>query len=207
MSEVEESSHDEKQLPESVHHVVLSHKLKLGPLQTQVAKVQVDDELPQVLQIGRLIIPSKELESQHCDLLEHLWEGDKEVEIPVTNWGMESITIRKGTAIGALEAVKLVTAEDPIWKEPVDPVVAAISDDSEQEQRKQTLGEEVSNGKEYSAKDRSFLLDMILENHCTFTLPDEELSETNLVEHDMYQLNRLSTNHHPSKKVAICTTS
>ena len=46
MSEVEESSHGEKWSPESVYHVVLSHKLKLGPLQTQVVKVQVDDELP-----------------------------------------------------------------------------------------------------------------------------------------------------------------
>ena len=26
----------------------------------------------------------------------------------------------------------LVTAEDPIWKEPVDPIVAAVSDGSEQ---------------------------------------------------------------------------
>ena len=50
MSEAEESSHDEKWSPESVYHVVVSHKLKFGPLQTQVAKVQVVDELPQVLQ-------------------------------------------------------------------------------------------------------------------------------------------------------------
>ena len=56
--------------------MVVSHKLKLGPLQTQVAKVQVDDDLPPVLQIGKLI-PSKELESQQCDLQEHLWEGLK----------------------------------------------------------------------------------------------------------------------------------
>ena len=68
MSEVEESSHDKKQSPDSVYHV-LSHILKLGPLQTRLAKVQADDELPQVLKMGRLI-PSKELESQHCDLLE-----------------------------------------------------------------------------------------------------------------------------------------
>ena len=40
--------------------------------------------------------------------------------------------------------MELVTAEDPIRKEPVDPIVAAVSDGSEQEQRKQTLGEEVS---------------------------------------------------------------
>ena len=52
--------------------------------------------------------------SQHCDLLERLWEGDKEVEISVSNWEMEPITFPKGTAIGVLEAVELVTAEDPI---------------------------------------------------------------------------------------------
>ena len=131
-SEAEESSHDQKWSPESVYHVAVSHKLKLGPLQTQVAKVQVNDKLPQVLQIGRLI-PSKELESQHCDLLEHPWEGDKESKISVTNWEMKPITILKGTVVGTLEAVELVTAEDPIWKEPVDPIVAAGSDDSEQE--------------------------------------------------------------------------
>ena len=40
----------------------------------------MNEELSQVLQIGRPI-PSKKLESQHHDLLEHLWEGDKKVEI------------------------------------------------------------------------------------------------------------------------------
>ena len=72
--------------------VFLSHKLKLDPLQTQLAKVQVDDQLPQVLQMGRLI-PSKELESQHCDLLERLWEGDKEIEISVTNWAEQKYAL------------------------------------------------------------------------------------------------------------------
>ena len=37
---------------------------------------------------------------------------------------MEPITIPKGTAIGALEAVELVTVEDPVWKESM---VAAVS--------------------------------------------------------------------------------
>ena len=65
---------------------------------------------------------------------------------------MELITIPKSTTIGALEAVELVTAIDPLWKEQVDPIVAAVSDGSEQEQPNQTLAEEVSIGKECSAK-------------------------------------------------------
>ena len=91
-----------------MYHVVLSHKLKLGPLQTRVAKVQVDDELSQVLQMGRLI-PSNELESQHCHLLERLWEGEKKVKISVTNWGIEPITIPKRTVTGVLESLEMVT--------------------------------------------------------------------------------------------------
>ena len=65
---------------------------------------------------------------------------------------MEPITIPKGSTIGALEAVELVTAKDPLWKEQVNSIVAAVSDGSEQEQRNRTLAEEVSIGKECSAK-------------------------------------------------------
>ena len=60
---------------------------------------------------------------------------------------MEPIATPEGAVIGALEAVELATAEDPVWKEPVDPNVAAVSNGSEQEQQKQVHGEEVSIGK------------------------------------------------------------
>ena len=62
----------------------------------------------------RRVISSKELESQQCDILERLWEGEQEVEIYVTNLGMEPIAIPKGAVIGALEAVELVAAGDPV---------------------------------------------------------------------------------------------
>ena len=112
---------------------------------------------------------------------------------------MEPITIPKGIVIGALEAVELVTAEDPIWKEPVDPIVPAGSDGSEQEQQKQTLAEEVSIGKQCSAKDRSALLDMILANHCTSALSDEGLGETDLVEHDINLTYSVPITTHPRR--------
>ena len=117
---------------------------------------------------------------------------------------MEPITFPKGTAIGVLEAVELVTAEDPIWKEPVDPIVAAVSDASEQEQRKQTLGEEVSIKKECSAKDRSTLLDIILANHCTFALSDEDLGETDLVEHDINLTDSVPITTDPRIPYVLC---
>ena len=82
-------SQEETSEPEVVYQVSLSKNLRLGPRQTQMAKVHIRSELwPQVLQVGR-VSPSKELENQHCDLLEGLWEGAQEFEVPVTNWGLE----------------------------------------------------------------------------------------------------------------------
>ena len=198
MSEAEEPLQDEKHSPEPVYHVVLNHKLKLELRQTQMTRVQVNDELSQVLQIGR-VIPSKELESQKCDILKHLWEGDKEVEISVTNWGMEPMSIPKGTVIGVLKAVELVAAVDPAWQEPEDPVVVTVKDNSEQDQRKHALKEEVSIEKECSPEDRTASLDMILANHCTFALSDRELGETDLVEHNIKLTDSALITTHPRR--------
>ena len=45
------------------HQISLCKNLRLGPRQTQIAKVQVDGELSQVFHIGR-VCPSKEREGQ-----------------------------------------------------------------------------------------------------------------------------------------------
>ena len=50
-----------------------------------------------------------------------------------------------------------------------------------------------------SAKDRSALLDMILENHCIFALSDEELGETDLVEHDINLTDSVPITTHPNR--------
>ena len=129
--------------------------------------------------------------------MECLWEGEQEVEIYVTNWGMEPIAIPKGAVTGALE---LVAAGDPIWEEPVDPTVAIVSDGNEQDQQKRVLREEVSIGKE----DRAAVLDMILANHCTLALSDQELGETDFVEHNIKLIDCVPITTHPRLPYALC---
>ena len=170
--------------PEVVCHVSLSCNLRLGPQQTKMVKVQVDSQLsPQVLQLGRLC-PSSELENRQCDFLEGLWEGDKNLEVSVTNWGQESVFVSKDTVIGTLQEVELVTLEDPVWKDQWKPLVATVNADREQYKRSKTLQEKLVIG-ECNAKDRAALLEVILANFNTFALSDGELGETNLVEHEI----------------------
>ena len=61
------------------------------------------------------------------------------------------------------------------------------------------LDKEVSIGKQCSTKDRSALLDMILENHCTFAIPDKELGESDLVEHDINLIDTVPITAHPRR--------
>ena len=79
--EVRNAPQEKTSESEVVHQVSLSKTLRLGPRQTQMAKVHVSSELStQVFQVGR-VSPSKELECQQCDLLEGLWEGTHEFEV------------------------------------------------------------------------------------------------------------------------------
>lgn len=56
------------------------------------------------------------LATKHCDLPKGLWSGDKDVMIPVTNWGEAPTFITKHSQIGKIEPVNVVSKEDPHWK-------------------------------------------------------------------------------------------
>ena len=180
-TEVEEVSREQKDHSEIEHQVTLSKSLRLGSQQTQLAKVHVSDGLlSQVFQVGR-VCPSSELEGQQCDLLEGLWEDDKEFNVSVTNWGMRPVTISKDTVIGKLEVVELVAVGNSVW-EKQSPLVAVVSDSSIPSQQKRQLEEQLCIG-ECNVEDRATLQKVILLNHDIFALSNEELGETNLVEH------------------------
>ena len=165
------------------HQISLCKNLRLGPRQTQIVKVHVNGELSQVFHIGR-VCPSKELESQQCDLTEGLWEGAHEFEVPVTNWGLRPIMFTKNTVVGRLEAVELVTAEDSVWKEQSSLMVATISGEGVTRQRKGQLAEQLCIGG-HSTDDKAAVQEAVLSHHNVFALSDEELGETNLVEHEI----------------------
>ena len=165
------------------HQISLCKNLRLGPHQTQIVKVHVNGELSQVFHIGR-VCPSKELESQQCDLTEGLWEGAHEFEVPVTNWGLRPIMFTKDTVVGKLEAVELVTAGDSVWKEQSSLMVAIISGEDVTCQRKGQLAEQLCIGG-HSTDDKAAVQEAVLSHHNVFALSDEELGEINLVEHEI----------------------
>ena len=156
------------------HQISLSKNLRLGPYQTKIAKVCVVDGLSQVFHIGRV-------EVQQCDLTEGLWEGAREFEVPVTNWGSKPIMFTKDTVVGRMEAVELVSADDAVWKEQSSLMVATISGEDVSHQRKK---QQLNMG-EHNTEDTAALREAVLSHHSVFALSDEELGETNLVEHEI----------------------
>ena len=90
----------------------------------------------------------------------------------------------KHTVIGKLEAVELVATEDPVWKEQSSPMVATIQSDEVSCQRRKQLTEQLSIGG-HSMEDRAAVQEAVLSHHNIFALSDEELGETNLVEHEL----------------------
>ena len=57
----------------------------------------------------------------------------------------------------------------------------------------------MSIGKECNTEDRAAVLDMILANHCTFALSDQELGETDLMEHDIKLTDCIPITTHPRR--------
>ena len=61
--------------------------------------------------------PNEEvLAADHCDFQEELWNGGKEVVVPLTNWGNMPVLIKKSSHIGKVDAAELVAQDDPHWK-------------------------------------------------------------------------------------------
>ena len=209
-SSIDASPSDAEAQPEFVqkpgedHQISLSKNLRLGPCQTKIAKVRVVDGLSQVFHIGR-VRPSKELESQQCDLTEGLWEGAQEFEVPVTNWESKPIMFTKDTVVGRVEAVELVSADDVVWKEQSSLMVATISGEDVSHQRKNQLTEQLSM-REHNTEDTAALREVVLSHHSVFALSDEELGETNLVEHEI-KLTDYTTITSPPRRLpyALCT--
>ena len=108
-----------------------------------------------------------------------------QVKIPLTNWAMEPLVINNGQIVGTVEEVSLVSNGDVVWKKQPD-LVTRISSSAEQLQgRKRHIEQHLNVGNECSHNERNSLLQLLLEKHQVFALSDEELGETDLVEHQI----------------------
>ena len=175
--------------------VLLASNLYLGPQQTKVASVQVKGVQPQnTSQVG-LLSPHSKLASQCCDFIEELWYGEESLKVLITNWTTEPILIERDQVVGEIEEVSVVNRDDPIWEEQPE-LVARLSEggSSHLMERKTQLKEQLQIGDDCTAEDQDTLRQLLLDRHQVFALTDEELGETDLVEHHIEM-----TEHKPIK--------
>ena len=94
---------------------------------------------------------------------------------------------RKGTVVGHLESVNIVSCDDPIWKdfwgESPDCSVEGVVRMCQTENRLDQLQQQIKISDHCSEAEKHQLLNCLLERHEVFALSDEELGETDVVEH------------------------
>ena len=164
--------------------VLLASNLYLGLQQTKVASVQVKGVQPQnTSQVG-LLRPHNKLASQCCDFMEELWYGEESLKVLITNWTTEPILIERDQVVGEIEEVSVVNRDDPVWEEQPE-LVARLSESGSSHlmERKTQLKEQLRIGDDCTVEDQDTLRQLLLDRHQVFALTDEELGETDLVEH------------------------
>jgi len=166
-----------------VYQVVLTKDLHVGPFQTRPTPVCVDGDPGTTMGRGLVSPREQPMAELQCDFTDELWTGEQSLSLSVTNWSGQPVLIKKGTAVGTLEPVSQISREDPLWEEQSGPVVATVSGGEDSCQRRDLLEEQLCIGEHCSTEDRAALTGVVLANHHSFALSDDELGETNLVEH------------------------
>ena len=111
--------------------------------------------------------------------------GEEALNAPITNWTMEPIVVAKDQIVGEIEEVSLVDKDDAIWEDKPELVARVINQgaDDHLAERKERLQLQLVVEKGCSFEEPSILLQKLLDKHKVFALPDQELGETDLVEH------------------------
>ena len=167
-------------------HVVLSETVHLKPNQTKLVKSRVEETEsipPAVWMIG----PNEELLAEkNCDMPETLFEGNiATMDIPLNNWGSSPIIMKKGSHIGVLEEVSVVSKSEKVWAEQPSEVVRVCQPNSQVAERLKELQAQLQVGKTWSKRERTQLTELLLKFQDVFALSDKELGETNVVSHSI----------------------
>ena len=167
-------------------YVVLDQKLRLGPFQSKVIQASTSNTDCDKGMQSKLITPSESLADMQCDFMDEVWEGKSTGKVLITNWSGEPRSIESGEIIGNVEQVSRVSPEDPIWSSP-EVTVAQISQLSDEEvsTRKSRLESQLILGNSCSSEEQRQLKELLLLKHDSFAIYDEELGETDLVEHSI----------------------
>ena len=126
--------------------------------------------------------------NEQCDFADEICNGQEFSKVPLMNWGTQPQVFRKGTVIGHLEQASIATYDDPIWKDYWEEL--PYSDEGivricQSKNRLEQLQQQIKISDRCSETERQQLLECLLGKSEVFALSDEELGETDVVEHSV----------------------
>ena len=182
------------------------HYLHLGSQQTRVATVQLINELSATDTVGVITPKESVLAEQHCDFVEGYWTRESTFHISVTNWGGEPTVLTKGSVMGHIELVEVVKKEEPIWEDEQFTETAKVCSVQVTSEWEQELEARLNIGKDCSPNERKALVQLINGKQGVFALSDEELGQTDLVEHSI-QMSDLTPVRTPPRRLPYALRS
>ena len=126
--------------------------------------------------------------NEQCDFADGICNGQEFSKVPLMNWGTQPQVFRKGTVIGHLEQASIATYDDPIWKDYWEELPYSgegIVRICQSKNRLEQLQQQIKISDRCSETERQQLLECLLGKSEVFALSDEELGETNVVEHSI----------------------
>jgi len=129
----------------------------------------------------------KILIDEHCDFIGGICNHETLSKVPVINWGREPKVLRRGAILGHIEQASLVEHGDPLWSDPWSELPARFEEPvmrmCQNSEGLNQLKCEIKIGEDCSSSERQELLDSLLDCDDAFALNEDELGETDIVEH------------------------
>ena len=135
-----------------------------------------------------MIVPDRNMiDNEQCDFADGICNCQELGNVPPRNWGTQPQVFRKGTVVGHLEPVNIVSHNDPIWKdfwgELPDCSVEGVVRMCQTENRLDQLQQQIKISDHCSEAEKHQLLNCLLERNEVFALSDEELGKMDVFEH------------------------
>ena len=65
-----------------------------------------------------MIVPDRNMiGNKQCNFADGVCSCQELSKVPLMNWGTQPQVFRKGTVVGHLEPINIVSRDDPIWKD------------------------------------------------------------------------------------------
>ena len=136
-----------------------------------------------------IVVPDeKMILNEQCDFADGICNCQGLSKVSLMNWGTQPQVFRKGTVVGHIEQAKIVGHDDQIWRDNWEELpysATGMVRMCHSENRLTQLQQQVKISDHCSEIERHQLVECLLEKSEVFALSDEELGETDVVEHSI----------------------